>query len=95
MRVVATLAAALTVTACDLEPTVALFVELMTPLQVTELLAGCDGVSVQPMDVTFGEYIDDEGTHVGWSLTIVAPGSAAQAQCLRERMLAAGATETP
>lgn len=80
--------------ACDLEPQVTLFVEVPDAIHVTEMIAACDGVSVEPTAVTLGEYLDDEGDHVGWSLTIVTPGSAAQAQCLRGKMLEAGAVET-
>lgn len=91
-KALAALAAA-TLAACDLEPTLAYFVELPAPLHATELLAGCDGVDTPTTAVTFGEYIDDEGTHLGWSLTIVADGDAEQSACLLARMIKAGAVE--
>lgn len=80
--------------ACDLEPQVVLTVDLSNPLTATELLAGCDGIDTPETKAVLGVYIDDEGSDVGWSLTLIADGNAAQTQCLRERMLAAGAVET-
>lgn len=85
---------ALAVMACDLEPQVTLAVDLPNPLTATELLAKCDGVDTPETHAVLGVYVDDEGNNLGWSLTFIAAGNAAQTQCLREQMLAAGAVET-